>query len=179
MLKGSHISLIPLKKNHLEDVRKIRNDSTTNYFLTMIAPINEYMQDEWFKSLCLDGSKMYFIIEDHQANVVGLIRCDEWDKINRSIRVGIDISPRYRRKGYATEAYRLLIPYLFNHLSIHRVWLLVIDFNTSARSLYTKLGFREEGVQRKAIYRKGQFCDYIMMSLLKEEYETSENNTII
>jgi RimJ/RimL family protein N-acetyltransferase len=46
---------------------------------------------------------------------------------------------------------------------------MVLSFNDIALDLYMKMGFIEEGVQRQAIYRNGQYIDYIMMSLLKDE----------
>ena len=42
--------------------------------------------------------------------------------------------------------------------------------NAPAIKLYEKCGFQNEGVMRKSVFKKGQFVDQIMMSILKEEY---------
>ena len=52
----------------------------------------------------------------------------------------------------------------------NRVWLMVAEYNTVARNLYKQLGFTQEGVQRQALYKDGFSYDYIMMSILKGEY---------
>lgn len=171
MLKGKRITIKPLERKHLEELRKLRNDSETSLYLTSIIPINEHMQEEWFQRICLDGSKMYLAIENQKREFIGIVRCDEWDKINRSIRIGLDIVSKFRRQGYAMEAYNLLLNFLFHHLGLNRVWLLVVDYNKAAIELYEKLGFKIEGRQKEAIFRNNQFNDYIMMSLLKKDYE--------
>lgn len=174
MLKNNQIIIKPLEKKHLEGLRILRNDPEIRFYLTSAFPINEYMQEEWLKKISLDSSKMYFAIENRNGEFLGFVRCDEWDKINRSIRIGVDIVTSRQRKGYATAAYTLLFRYLFRDLGINRVWLLVTDYNKRALALYKKLGFVEEGRQRAAIFRKGKFNEYIMMSILKKEYERKE-----
>lgn len=173
---GKKIIIKVLQKKHLEKLRILRNDPDTNYFLTSIVPINEHMQEEWFRKMSLDDSKMYYAIENKSRIFLGVVRCDQWDKINRSIRVGIDILPEFRRKGYATEAFKILFAFLFNELGINRIWLLVLDYNERALMLYKKLGFKIEGKQRGAIFRNNKFNDYIMMSMLKKEYENSNKH---
>jgi RimJ/RimL family protein N-acetyltransferase len=54
---------------------------------------------------------------------------------------------------------------------MNRLWLLVLENNKVALSLYRKAGFVEEGRQRKAIFRDGRYLDYLMMSILRSEYE--------
>lgn len=170
-LKNRRIIITPLEETHLESLRNLRNDPETSYYLTTVMPINPVQQQAWFRALSLDSSKMYLSILLTNDTFVGLVRCDEWDKVNQSIRIGVDIVSTYRRQGLATEAYRLLFDFLFKQLNIHRIWLLVADFNKNAFALYKKLNFVIEGKQRDALYRDGTHHDYIMMSLLKTEYE--------
>ncbi len=173
-LKNNSISIKSLEAHHLEYFRALRNDPQTSYYLTSVVPINPVKQQQWFKGVSLDDSRMFFAIESATGEFIGLVRCDEWDKINRSIRIGVDIVPKYRRQGLATQAYTLLLDFLFHQLNIHRIWLLVVSYNTAAIPLYKKLGFREEGKQRGAIFRDDTYHDYFMMSLLSHEYEKTK-----
>lgn len=170
MLSGKAIHLVPLKQKHLLSLMTLRNSEKTYPFLTSALPVNEAVQVEWFKKVSLDRTKMYFAIEDKNNTFIGFVRCDEWDRENGSIRVGIDIVPERRRQGYATDAYHTLLAYLFGQLRIHRVWLLVLETNTAALSLYKKIGFRKEGVLREAVFRDNRYCDYVSMSMLASEY---------
>lgn len=171
MINGRNITIKPLSKSNLEKLRRLRNDPRTRNFLTHNFLIKKSQQIKWFENLFLDSTKMYLEILNEKGIFLGIIRCDEWDEINKSIRIGMDIVPQYRGQGIAKDAYEIFLKYLFDDLNLNRVWLLVLDFNIVAKSLYAKLGFTKEGIQRKAIYRNGKFNDYIMMSMLREEYE--------
>lgn len=172
MLVGKRINLIILEERHLESLRQLRNDPTTLKFLTHMNFISSEQQKKWFQSVSLDQTRLYMAIEDKKGNFLGLVRSDEWDRLNRSVRIGVDIVPKYRGKGFATEAYELFIPFLFDQQNMNRIWLLVADFNSAAIHLYEKLGFEQEGIQTDALYRDNRYCDYVMMSLLKGEYGT-------
>jgi diamine N-acetyltransferase len=172
-LKNDTLTIRALEERDLEQFRTLRNDPDTAYFLTSVVPITSVKQQAWFQGVSKDDSRMYFAIEITDGTFVGLVRCDEWDKINQSIRIGVDIVSEKRRQGLATQVYTLLFDFLFHQLHIHRIWLFVLSYNTPALTLYKKLGFIEEGKQREAIFRDNTYHDYIMMSLLSHEYEKS------
>ncbi len=172
MIDTDRLTIYPLQQSHLTWLRKMRNDPTTWYWLTDATPINEERQQQWFMRMSTDPTRLYLVIENKElSQPIGILRSDEWDRVNRSIRIGIDIDIHYRRLGYGTEAFRAFIDYLFKHLNLHRIWLLTVDYNEAGQKLYKKLGFKEEGRQRQAIFRDGKYHEYISMSLLEDEWE--------
>lgn len=184
MIETERLKIIPLEKRHLEPLRQLRINFTTWHYLSDAHPINDLQQEKWFEKISNDHTKMYFAIESPgvikgvstfpalpENNFVGVIRSDEYDKTNRSIRVGVDISPEFRGKGYGTEALRDYVDYLFQHLNIHRVWLLVAQPNIVAKNLYNKIGFTSEGAYREALFRDGEYIDYEIMSLLSTKWK--------
>lgn len=178
MIQTKRLNIIPLETEHLESLRKLRNDPTTNHWLTDITPISAAEQQAWFEKISRDKSKMYLaiMVQWSPANLsgmnewvfAGVLRSDEWDRVNRSVRVGIDIVPKFRGKGYAAEAFSAFIDYLFKQQNMNKVWLLVAEPNEVARKLYKKLGFIEEGTQVDALFRDGKYHNYISMSILKK-----------
>jgi RimJ/RimL family protein N-acetyltransferase len=96
------------------------------------------------------------------------------DFINSSACIGGDIAKEYRGNGFSTALYKLIFNLAFNEMNLNRCWLLVLDYNQRAKHIYEKLGFVYEGKQRKAVYKDGQYHDYHMMSILKEEYENDK-----
>lgn len=116
---------------------------------------------------------MFMIIQLHKGNIpVGYIRTSHLDMRNKRVMIGLDIHPDHRRQGYATEAYQLLLHYLFYRKGLHKVALEVLANNTGAIAMYDKLGFTREGIKRDEILRNGQYIDSIIMSILREEYVT-------
>ena len=45
------------------------------------------------------------------------------------------------------------------------------EFNAAARRVMERLGFREEGRRRRALYRSGRYSDSVIYGLLREEFE--------
>ncbi|MFC1790427.1 UDP-4-amino-4,6-dideoxy-N-acetyl-beta-L-altrosamine N-acetyltransferase [Patescibacteria group bacterium] len=169
-LTDGTITITPLEKRHLESVRQLRNHPETRRFLTSNVVISKKQQQAWFEKVRDNKSRRYYTIKK-EGQFVGIIRSDEWDKANQSVRIGADIVPEFRRQGIATKAYRLFLNYLFNQLKLHRVWFLVVEFNKPAIALYKKLGFKKEGTQRQALFRNGKRYDYLMMALLRKDYD--------
>ena len=90
---------------------------------------------------------------------------------NRSARIGCDIVPELRGQRYGSRTFDLLLRYFFSYQNMHRLWLLVIDVNETAIHVYKSKGFVPEGVYREALFRDGQYHDYVLMSLLESEYQ--------
>lgn len=166
--KDLNIRLV--EKEDLEFLKKMRSDPEVWMNLGNIDMINMAKQDNWFASINGVRSKNYYVLsESKTTSPVGFVRTDEIDYTNRSMRVGADIYKPYRKKGYGLQTLELIKKYCFNFINMNRIWLLVLETN-GAFELYKKVGFIEEGRQRKAIYRDGKYSDYIMMSILREEY---------
>ena len=73
-------------------------------------------------------------------------------------------------KGIGTFAIRAMVDHAFYNLNLRRLQLEVLEYNHVAQRLYKKVGFVEEGRKRKAVYKDGQYVDYMIMGLLRNEY---------
>jgi len=172
MFRHGGIYLRPLEEKDLERVRKTRNDPSTWMYLTDIDLLDSQSQKDWFKTLSRQKkSKRFYAVCTGKERFVGLVRMDEFDWVNRSVRVGCDVVPSLRGKGYGSKIMKMIVRYGFSYLNMHRLWLLVLDFNSVARRVYEKTGFKIEGRHREAIYRDGEYQDYIIMSLLRGEWK--------
>ena len=180
MFVHGDVGFRPIEATDLEKIRRLRNDPSTWAQLGGRDHITFEEQCDWFEALKRDRSRAYYIafaVERDpdgtwqvEGDFLGVIRTDEIDAQNRSIRVGLDIDPGKRGHGWATKIYAALLKWLFDYRGFHRVWLMVLDTNAIAYKLYFNAGFRVEGKQRRAIWRDGRWVDYVMMSILDEEY---------
>lgn len=174
MFTHQGISIRVVEQRDLERIRDLRNDPSTWIYLTDILFVSAPAQEHWFTKVLESSDRKYFIVHDAEHEFMGVVRCDEIDHLNRSIRIGCDMVPELRGKGYGSRVYDLLFKYCFDFMNMHRLWLLVIDTNQVAIGLYTKKGFIEEGRYREALFRDGEYHDYILMSLLENEYRNRE-----
>lgn len=100
-----------------------------------------------------------------------------FDWTDGNARLGrILIAPAARGQGWAPVMLRQLIDHAFSHPEIQRVELNVYTFNTPAIHLYTRLGFRWEGVRRSSVPSGmgDERWDTGMMGLLRPEWPPAE-----
>lgn len=64
-----------------------------------------------------------------------------------------------------------LMRYAFNELRLNRINVGVLEYNAASLRVCEKVGFKVEGVKRKAIYKGGKFHDLVMLGCLKSDYE--------
>lgn len=91
--------------------------------------------------------------------------------INRSAESHIMIGDKSCwGKGYGAEALQEILLFAFNELGLNRIEARINADNAASLRLHQKVGYRQEGVLRKALYKCGNFKDVIVMSILKEEF---------
>lgn len=163
------ITLHDLEEQDLEWARELHNDPEVLSMLTDPTEVTSDQQLKWFYNLQNSKTSIRIIAKLEEVPI-GIIRIDQIDWHNLSVCVGLDIHKDYRGKGYAKEIYRQIFNYTFDFMKMHRVWLLVADYNWRAIKLYTKLGFKKEGMQREALLKSGNYYDYMMMSIMENEY---------
>ena len=179
MIKNNGFILRLIEEEDLSWVKGLRENPNVNKFLGTFCLLNDPMQKTWFNSLQHDKSKCYMIFEGIRNNAlvkIGMVRITHIDLINNSMCVGGDIDPKYRGNDYGKEMFKLIFKYGFDYMNMSRLYLYVLEDNIVAKSLYKKMGFTKEGVQREAIYSEGKYKDYEMLSILKNDYLLGERN---
>jgi RimJ/RimL family protein N-acetyltransferase len=88
---------------------------------------------------------------------------------DRQVEIGYTLSPDYQHRGYATEAVKAILDYLFSALGKHRVTASVDPRNTPSAAVLERLGFRKEAHFRKSVYIAGEWCDDCVYAMLEED----------
>jgi RimJ/RimL family protein N-acetyltransferase len=154
------VELRPLKGDDLEFVSEVRHSPETLRFLHDQRVFSIEQMRKWF---ALSAPQWYVI--ENQGVEVGYVRTSNRDERNRSICVGADIHPKYRKRGFATAAYHKLLQGLKRE-GLHRVWLEVLPYNAGAIELYKKLGFQFEGQKAEAVRCGNQWFNSIVMGMV-------------
>ena len=105
---------------------------------------------------------------------VGAIDTHTCDPRNGTFQYGVTIRREHARKGYASEAIRLVLRYFFHELRYQKVNVEIYGFNEASVKLHRELGFREEGRLRRMVYTGGAYHDSIMLGMTREEFEEAE-----
>ncbi len=75
-------------------------------------------------------------------------------------------------KGYAKEAVRLLVEYLFAGYPVQRIIAFTDHENIPAQRVMESTGFQQEGILRRSMFRDGQWRDIIIYGILRQEADS-------
>jgi len=115
-------------------------------------------------------------VENKAGEFVGFIRPYDCDRRAGTFSVGGGGSREHWRKGYAFEAFFLLLRFFFNELRYQKATIYVSEVNEPSIELNRKLGFSEEGRLRRMIFMKGRYFDDLVFGMTVEEFLERESD---
>jgi [ribosomal protein S5]-alanine N-acetyltransferase len=83
--------------------------------------------------------------------------------------LGYWMGEAYSRQGYMTAAVKLVIPFAFETLRLHRIEAACIPANLASIRLLEKTGFRREGFAREYLCIDGAWQDHLLYARLKHD----------
>ena len=103
------------------------------------------------------------------GKVIGSISVCRCENIHsRSAEMGYYIGKLYWGKGYATEAVRQTVKYVFENSDILRIFAEPFARNVASCRVLEKAGFSLEGVLRRNAVRNGEVLDMKMYAVVRE-----------
>ncbi len=116
---------------------------------------------------------LFYIELKSEKKVIGAIGIHKINKFNKTADTGSWINEKYWKKGYITEAKIAINDFAFNKLKLRRLNSGVFKENIASNATQKKMGYKLEGVKRKAIRSKatGKIHDENVYGLLKEDWK--------
>jgi RimJ/RimL family protein N-acetyltransferase len=113
----------------------------------------------------------YGIWRNGQADQMGQIQVKNISWEIPAAELGYFIGEPWQRCGYATETIREVLRVAFRELAFERVFVRILQENRESLSLAQKVGFRSEGLHRRA-YRcgLGELHDVHYLALIRDDY---------
>lgn len=123
-----------------------------------------------------NDERRHFLICSEENNILGEVVLMDIDDEYRSccFRIAIFNKENFN-KGIGYKATREVLKVAFIEMNLHRVELEVFDYNTRAKAMYEKAGFKEEGIKRDALYINNEFHNVYIMSILRNEFMEGNN----
>lgn len=180
-LASGRVRLRPHVASDAADHVRWRNDAEVAFWATAsdvrFWPVAAAAVEHWFSTQlpemnpAVDG---VYAVELLDGRHIGMVDYRDVNNVARSATVGITIGEKdLWGQGYGSEALRLLIRYLFDHLNLHRIQLDTWSGNERAMRSFARIGFREEGRLRDAVWGPGRYFDSVVMGLLRSEWAQS------
>lgn len=105
---------------------------------------------------------------DEMIGELSIFEIDEEDK-KAGFRISMN-SISLTGKGFGSEAIKIVLYFVFEHLRLNRLQLEVFSHNLRGIRAYEKVGFVKEGVLRQSLYYNDTYSDEIIMAMLKSDY---------
>ncbi len=90
------------------------------------------------------------------------------------VHIGYCIGSKWWHQGITSEAFRTIIPFLFEEVGVNRIESQHDPNNPHSGNVMKKCGLKYEGTLRQADYSNQGIVDACMYSLLREEYYASK-----
>ena len=106
-------------------------------------------------------------VEDHEGRHIGNVMYYNADFHRKEAEIGVTIGLReYWGRGYGTDLLRTFAGYLFESLSLERIYLKTLDWNLRAQRCFENAGFTRYGTSRRGEY------NFILMDIRHGEYNS-------
>ena len=174
-LRGKLINLRGVRRSDAESMqRHAHNANVARYMAILPYPYKLEHALKWINTthrMARAKTDYHFGIEDRDSRqIIGMIGLSRVNRQDKNAEAGYWLGQDFWRKGYITEAMRLMLNFAFAELDLARVYAVVHEKNTGSIRLLEKCSFVREGVWRKATLRDGRFYDVLAYGLLRDEY---------
>ena len=161
-IKGRIVTLRQMTRDDMQMICDMFNDpELENLVVGWAFPLSIEQQQQWFEKNINDNKNFRFVIE----TLTGI----DWK--NRRATHGIKLANKDRRtKGIGTDSVMAIMRYAFDELGLHRLDGSWFDSNVASKALYTKCGWKAEGIKRDYIYKRGEWRDLTVVGVLESDY---------
>jgi len=179
-LKGKNIVLRAIESSDLQFLKDMINDPEIEKMVVGWSfPISSQDQENWYAHQKVNENIVRLIVE-LDKKPVGLVSLNNIDWKNRKATTAIKLhSTCPKRMGVGTDALNVLLHYAFEELNLNRLEAAWIVYNQASENLHLKCGWKIEGVQRKAIFKNGEYHDLKIAGIMKNEYLSTIGASII
>ena len=114
----------------------------------------------------------WFMIEKKDGTKIGyMLHFYAFYGMAKTMEIAYGLIPSERRKGYCSEAVRLMVDYLFLSKHVSCVQAITHINNVASQGVLKKVSFEKEGSMRKRAYIRGEWIDMVLFSILRDEWK--------
>ena len=178
-LVGPRMYLRPLEEGDLTDeYRSWLNDpDVTRYMRTGKWPVTPASLRRYWERFQTSTTDIVFaMVVQENDRFIGTVALNNIDWIYRTADTGIMIGNKeFWGKGYAFEAWSLLMEYAFTGLDLRKVVAGAAPGNAASVRALEKLGLQREGVLRQHALVYGTYIDSFLFGLLRNDFREAQS----
>jgi diamine N-acetyltransferase len=132
-------------------------------------PVDGMSHQKWISTVGTDPNQIWFAIRRHgHPALIGFAILRNISAVHRSAEFGLRIGEEGDRgRGLGKQAASQVLQFAWTALNLNRIQVSVFAGNERALRLYAGLGFRREGVLRRAQFIDGAWTNIVIMGALR------------
>jgi ribosomal-protein-alanine N-acetyltransferase len=176
MLQGEKISLRTVQESDLEILYRLVSspESWSDHEPFVAIDWFTFERGERERGASPSRGGLFLMELNRDKSIVGAIFHRESHPTMKNTEIGYIVDSAYRKKGAASEAARLMVEYLFKNKVIERIEAGADVENVASQRVLEKCGFKCEGTMRKARFVGGVYRDYLLYSILREDWRPQQ-----
>lgn len=171
-IKGKRLSLKPVRLLDAKLLACYFNETKDFLGLTNTKNISVFKEREYIKNTNKEKNKYFFGIYLNNSNkIIGTISVFNINNYSGVAETGTMIGLNYVNNGYGTEAKHLVLNYIFNTLSLRKIYSKVFSYNERSRAYALKCGYIQEATLKDIILRHDKYWDEWILSITQKQWE--------
>ncbi|MGD6894409.1 UDP-4-amino-4,6-dideoxy-N-acetyl-beta-L-altrosamine N-acetyltransferase [Bacillus infantis] len=175
MLPIPKAELKNISEDDLQTILDWRNNESIRKVMYNSKIISKEEHVNWYKGIKVSKTNLSKIF--YYDNIpYGVLNINKVDRTNSKCEWGFYIGVNHAPKGIGTILGYTSLNYIFGELSIRKLCAEVLSFNDKSVKFHQKLGFSQEGLLRKQIFKYDRYYDLHLFGLFREEWEKNSKN---
>lgn len=170
-LKNEHITLRAIEPSDIDALYEWENDTDNWTVSNTQTPFSRFVLEQYMASAHQDiysVKQLRLMICNEENKAIGSIDLFDFDPNNLRAGIGILIAEKTdRKKGYASEALKLLMDYCFSSLNLHQLYCNITIDNEASVLLFQKHGFLITGMKKEWIRAGEKFKDELLLQRMR------------
>ena len=170
----SRLAVRSIQKAHIAEVFAYRQDGEMNAYQGWIPETMQAAEEFLIEGTCAevnipDTWHQLVILEKASKKVIGDVGI-HFIADSDNVEIGCTLHKQFQGMGYANEALKAVVNYVFSDLNKNKIKGSVDPRNLSSISMLEKLGFKKEAHVKDAFLLRGEYVDDVIYGLLQEEW---------
>lgn len=179
-IKGTHINLVVLDSDLAEKTKWynwFNSEKTTRFMQKHYYPNDKANQIKFAKQINSSAENLVLGIALNQK-LIGVCGLHEINLINSNCTLSIIVGEKIDNENITLEAFYLLLRHGFFTLNMFKIKIGQLKgLKIWTLKLYKEFGFSKEGVLRKEMFKNGKYCDVILSSVFRDEFNDKIKNS--
>lgn len=171
MIQAERLVLRPFEETDFEEVYRIYQDEDTCRYLLHEPWNHQNARSKFLKKLnnrdLATGLAINLAVVWNEA-VIGDV-CAWFTDMKETVEIGYSFDHRANGNGFATEACRAFVVWLFSQNNIHRIQANLDARNIPSAKVCERIGMRKEAHFLQDFWSKGEWTDSFVYGMLRSD----------